>query len=169
MQIWEYYSNKTNFLGIIFHKYIITHFPMHIYDRIKKVRELNKLSKLHMANRLGMDSSHYVKIESGTKGLTLEKLSLFCSEFNINANWLLTGEGSMARKEPEMVDVGENEKFNGLGDKERLIKALQTTISLQSQNLDDLRKAIKDLRELVSLKNGEIERLHGLPPSSGSS
>lgn len=66
---------------------------MSIALRIKEIREAQNLSKNKMAATIGMDSSQYGKVESGTLSLSLDKFMEFCSVYNINPEWLHSGHG----------------------------------------------------------------------------
>jgi len=72
-----------------------------IGQRITKVR--GDLSKAAFARALGVEPAYIGMLESG-KGIPGKTLTeLMCLKFNINKDWLLTGEGEMRREEADRV------------------------------------------------------------------
>lgn len=66
---------------------------MHIAQRIKDLRLEKRLSQVDFAKQLGISQaavSHYEKGERTPDSAFMHKV---CSKFNLNINWLLTGEG----------------------------------------------------------------------------
>lgn len=63
-------------------------------ENLKKVRQKLGLSQKELAEKIGIQQAQYSRYEVSTSPSTdiLEKL---VKEFNININYLLTGEGSM--------------------------------------------------------------------------
>ena len=77
------------------------HLSNGINERINKLRSINSLNQKEFSEKLGISRSHLSEIESG-KSLPSEMLlRLLCLTFNVNPNWLLTGEGEMFKAEPE--------------------------------------------------------------------
>lgn len=62
--------------------------------RLKKIREIRGITQADLANRLGVDVSTVFTWEKGTNEIPQAKILLICELFEINKNWLLTGEGS---------------------------------------------------------------------------
>ena len=70
---------------------------MSIQLRIKELRENHNLSKKDYAFIIKVDNSQYSKIEQGKLTPTIQHIMEICSNFNINADWLLTGKGEMMK------------------------------------------------------------------------
>ena len=64
-------------------------------DRIKELRTALKLSQKAFGARLGVTDAAISSIESGRRNLTDQMEISICREFNVNKNWLRTGEGEM--------------------------------------------------------------------------
>lgn len=64
-------------------------------NRIKIVRQGAGLSMEQFAQKIGVTRSSISKIESGQNNPSDQTLMLICREFNINEDWLRTGEGEM--------------------------------------------------------------------------
>lgn len=62
---------------------------------LKAVREELGISQVIMAERLGIAQAQYSTYERGDRKPSAEIFQKFISIFNINVNYLLTGEGPM--------------------------------------------------------------------------
>lgn len=67
-------------------------------DRIKKIRKELDLTQQKFADRLGVKRNTVGQWECGINSLTEQTINSICREFNINEEWLRTGEGDMYRK-----------------------------------------------------------------------
>lgn len=66
-----------------------------INERIKEVRESNALSQDAFGARIKITRSSVSLLESGKNNPSDQTILLICREFNINEQWLRTGDGSM--------------------------------------------------------------------------
>lgn len=66
---------------------------MTIGERIATIRKDSGLSQSDFAEELSISQSHISNIEKDKKGLSISLQKLICYTFNVNENWLLTGEG----------------------------------------------------------------------------
>lgn len=64
-------------------------------DRIKEVRQYFKLTLEEFGRRIGMTKSGLSKVERGENGTTEQTITSICREFNVNEEWLRTGNGPM--------------------------------------------------------------------------
>ena len=64
-------------------------------DRIKETRKSLGLTQDKFGERLGVGRSAISNIEAGSRGVTDQIRLSVCREFNVNEDWLRTGEGSM--------------------------------------------------------------------------
>lgn len=118
-------------------------------DRIKLIREQNKLSQEDFGNKIKIKRSAVSKIESGLNNPSDQTIALICSEFSINENWLRTGEGEMftLQEDEEAAYVSEllEDTENPLYD---LIKAIMKTYSQTGEKEKTIIKAFaKDLHK----------------------
>lgn len=84
-------------------------------DRIKKIRKENNLTQEKFAERLGLKRQTIATYETGRSEPMDNIIFSICREFNINEEWLRTGEGDMA------VNEDNNNSYNI---KERIIGAV---------------------------------------------
>ena len=67
----------------------------------QRVRELRKelgLTLEKFGKPLGVTKTTISRIEKGQNAVTSQMLKSICREFNVNENWLRTGEGEMFKK-----------------------------------------------------------------------
>lgn len=73
-------------------------------ERIKKLRREENLNQEDFGKRLGVTKTAISKMELGTYNVTDTMIKLICSEFNVNENWLRTGEG-VIRNYTDSTDI----------------------------------------------------------------
>ena len=64
-------------------------------NRIKEIRKKEKLSQQKFADKLGIARGNIAAYEVGKNAPSDAVISLICTKFNINKEWLLTGNGEM--------------------------------------------------------------------------
>lgn len=64
-------------------------------ERIKELRKSLGLTMEKFGERLGVTKVAISNIEKGNRNVTDQMFKFICREFNVNENWLRTGEGSM--------------------------------------------------------------------------
>lgn len=64
-------------------------------DRIKKIRKELDLTQQKFADALGVKRNTVGQWECGVNPLTDQSIFSICREFNVNEDWLRTGEGDM--------------------------------------------------------------------------
>ena len=67
-------------------------------ERIKQCRKALGLSQEKFANGINMTQNYIALLESGKRGISDRTISDICREYNVNEEWLRTGEGEMFRK-----------------------------------------------------------------------
>ena len=68
---------------------------MTVYERIKEVRTAVGLSQAKFARRIAVSSSYVAEMELNKKPISERIIKLISIEFNVNIDWLRTGESSM--------------------------------------------------------------------------
>ena len=64
-------------------------------ERIKEIRKINNLTQQEFADRLKIKRNTVATYEAGKSFPSDAAVSLICREFNVNENWLRTGQGEM--------------------------------------------------------------------------
>ena len=63
-------------------------------ERIRFIREKNKMSRAAFGERLGVSGDVINNLERGRVEIKDHFIKLICLQFNVNEEWLRTGEGS---------------------------------------------------------------------------
>lgn len=116
-------------------------------ERFKEIRQYFNLSQEAFGKRLGVQKSSISKVEKGINGMTEQMLLSVCREFDINEEWLRTGQGKM------FVELSKEELVAGLVAKK--IKSgnpfiLNTFIALGKLNDDEWLVVEKIINEVAS-------------------
>lgn len=64
-------------------------------QRLKELRKILNLTQQEFSNRIGIKRNNIACYETGKNTPSDAVIALICREFNVNENWLRTGEGDM--------------------------------------------------------------------------
>ena len=64
-------------------------------ERLKKLRKALDLTQQEFADRIGVKRNSFANYETGRNTPIDAIIISLCKEFNVNENWLRTGEGDM--------------------------------------------------------------------------
>lgn len=67
-------------------------------DRIKELRKYLKLTQQEFGERIGVKANTITSYESGSRTPNNSTILAICKEFNVNEDWLRTGEGAMMKE-----------------------------------------------------------------------
>ena len=67
-------------------------------QRVRELRKELQLTLEKFGKPLGVGKTAISKIENGDRGLTDQMILAICREYNVDENWLRTGEGEMFKK-----------------------------------------------------------------------
>lgn len=124
-------------------------------NRIKHLRkDILKLSQEAFGDAIKIKRSSISKIESGENNPSKQTISLICSTFKVNEDWLRNGTGEVFNKK-EMTAIDEIAEKYQLDDIER--KIITGLLSLS----EDERKVIKKYILSLSENNEENNRCSG--------
>ena len=70
-------------------------------DRIKELRKTLGLTLEEFGKRLGVTKAAISRLENGVNSVTDQMFTSICREFNVNEEWLRSGEGEMFVQVPE--------------------------------------------------------------------
>ena len=121
-----------------------------INERIKKTRKQLKLSQDEFGKRLGVSRGVITNIEFNKTEPKSLFIDLLCREFNVNENWLRTGEGKM------FVQLTENAQFDLVcqelkfsGKHEVIKQILMVYWDLPDDKKDIVDKLVEDIAEKI--------------------
>lgn len=67
-------------------------------ERIKTLRKYLKLTQQEFGERIGVKANTITSYESGSRTPNNATILAICKEFNVNEDWLRTGEGAMMKE-----------------------------------------------------------------------
>ena len=116
--------------------------------RINKIREKFNLTQVEFSEKIGIKQANLSHIENKGEKISVEIINRIISSFNINANWLITGEGEVLKSETSETLVPFSiSEFRQRGYSpfysEMQIGAGQYDLALTSQNIDEPASWIK--------------------------
>lgn len=66
-----------------------------INERIKQIRSVINISQIEFSKKIYVSQTTLGDIETGIRNVNDRIIQLICSEFNVNKDWLKTGNGEM--------------------------------------------------------------------------
>lgn len=119
-------------------------------ERLKKLRKSLDLTQQAFADKIGMKQNTIAQYEMGRTVPSDAIIYSICREFNVNENWLRTGEGEMflemSRDEQIEVFVGSLLKDEEDSFKRRLISGLAALDDNGWKVLEDFLDSIQNKR-----------------------
>lgn len=128
---------------------------MEMYERIKTVRKDVGMSQNEFAEHLGVTRSVISNLELNRLAKPEQKTSLIkliSREFNVNEDWLLTGEGEMYIVSEQDEKLAEAFAEISLSENEKLKEIVQNLTKLDDKTIDK----INDLIDLLLEKENKI-------------
>nr|DAK64921.1 MAG TPA: helix-turn-helix domain protein [Caudoviricetes sp.] len=114
-------------------------------ERLKELRKSLKMNQAEFAKALGVGQSSLAMIETNRRPLTNKNIKLICAEFDVNEEWLRTGEGEMfvIRSDEEELAAFFGDILNdGSSFKKRFISALA---ALDTEDWEVIEKFINSI------------------------
>ena len=126
--------------------------------RLSQVRETTGLKPYPFSLKARIDSSQFNRAESGAALLGPEKLLGLLTEFNVNLNWLIGGQGEMFLGPVKQFDDTYHEaelqwrrERNALEDRNTQLREELNAMHENYETLNSKIEAVQD--EIKSLKN----------------
>lgn len=101
-----------------------------IGDRVKHLRETNKLSQAEYANKIGISQSYLSSVERNKKIPGSEILIVLKSLFDVNGDWLLTGQGEMYAEEKKPTKLAQQPVQDPLNDLKTRIEQIEKRVGI---------------------------------------
>jgi transcriptional regulator with XRE-family HTH domain len=76
-----------------------------ISTRINAVRKALKISQRDFCKGIYLSQSFYAKIETGARKSNDRVNELICNKYNVNKEWLITGQGEMFSASPPDAEL----------------------------------------------------------------
>ena len=97
--------------------------------RIRDLREASNLTQIDFCEKIGITQPNLSHIENKGAKISVGIIKKIITNFDINANWLLTGDGEM-RKSGVRPKNQTDKPCQGCQDKQKIITLLEDKISL---------------------------------------
>lgn len=120
--------------------------------RIKEIRKSLKMSRDEFGERLGVSRDVIANIELNRLARPEQKeglLKLMCKEFNVNYEWLTTGEGEMFLQDAESI-IAQLEREYALDELDKIIITSYLNLDVEK------RKVIKEFIKNINDKRSDI-------------
>lgn len=116
---------------------------MNINYRIKKLRIILNMNQTEFAKKLGVTQPSLSDIEKGkTLNIDERNIKIMCTVFNVNEDWLRTGEGEMFKSEGDFIDLVIS-SLDNLDEMDK--KFISTYIKLNPKHKEIFKKFIREL------------------------
>ena len=89
-------------------------------ERLKELRKYLNFTMEQFGEKIGMKKNTISQLESGKNNITESTIKLICSVFNVNENWLRTGNGEMFKETNRKNQI--QEFVDGLIDEDNSFK-----------------------------------------------
>lgn len=126
-------------------------------ERIKKLRKTLDLTQQQFADKIRVKRNTVATYEMGRSEPSDSAISLICREFNVNENWLRTGEGEMFE---QLTDQQKVMKYTAmlLKDKDSVMATAIKNFIITYEQLDDTSKKVLEdvaIKYLENMKKGQ--------------
>lgn len=126
-------------------------------ERIKKLRKALDLTQQQFADKIKVKRNTVATYEMGRSEPSDSAISLICREFNVNENWLRTGEGEMFE---QLTDQQKVMKYTAmlLKDKDSVMATAIKNFIITYEQLDDTSKKVLEdvaIKYLENMKKGQ--------------
>ena len=117
-------------------------------ERVKEVRKVLNLTLEKFGEKLGVGKTAISKIEKKERALTEQMAKSICREYNVNYDYLMTGEGEMFSDLPQTVLDELCKQYN-------LDSFDRSLVELYIELPDDFRQLLKKkMREILLKEDG---------------
>ena len=128
---------------------------MKIHDKLRMVREQNKLSQEEVAEQLSMSPSGYAKIERGETKLHLDKLEKIAQIFHIDVVDLINNDKNIC----VLINENSSSSSNYYNSDNELIlenEKLKLSLSFQEKLIEQQKAEIALLKEMKELLKNQL-------------
>lgn len=118
-----------------------------INERVRTLRKELGLTQSEFGKRIRLSQNHLTGIETGKRNLTDTVSKLICNEFNVNEQWLRTGEGKTFTEQDESLIRQLSEKYHLSATGENIVRLF---CSLDEHSRNIIEKFIVDVAEAAN-------------------
>lgn len=141
-------------------------------NRLKEVRKQLKLNQKELGEKVKLSQTHISSLENGTREMTDRIIADYCREFNVNEDWLRTGQGEMfiesdstiiaelaSEYHLDPIDQKIIEHYVGLDEGDRqTIKDYVVSLAQQISSMGEAAAYLEPTPEQIAAEHGESYR-----------
>lgn len=116
-------------------------------ERVFELRKELNLTQENFGNKLGVTKTAISKIEKGENNLSDQMIISICREFDVNEEWLRSGEGEMFVKRDEDEELAFLLGKTMTSDDKRKKHFLKVMMELSDEEWDFIEKIIDKLKK----------------------
>lgn len=134
-----------------------------MHERLKRLRKSLDLTQQEFANKIGMKRNTVANYETHRNEPSAAVVSLICREFNVNEDWLRTGNGDMILPVDRNTEISKltqqllNEESNSF--KNRFVSMLANLTVDEWEFLEDKAKELCGVSNETAATSQEINSL----------
>lgn len=121
-------------------------------ERVRELRKALNMTLEVFGAKIGIKKSSLSQIENGVNNLTEQNILLICKEFNVNEEWLRTGEGEMFKQFTEQEKLMKYTALLLKDNNSAVVSAIQALIVTYEQ-LDNASKSVLEKIALQYIEN----------------
>lgn len=120
---------------------------MQLHERLRRLRKYYELTQQEMADRIGVSKSSVVSYENKRAVPSASVITIICSEFNVNHDWIEFGTGEMIKPMNRYQEI--SRMFDMIVKEEDPLKdaIVKLIAEMDSDTLSMLKKKIKEIAD----------------------
>lgn len=124
--------------------------------RIKEIRKMLDMTQAEFSSKIGLSRNFIAQIETGAKMPSDRTISDICREFNINKDWLLTGNGEptieACQEERYSINIGKLQR----ADNETIMRWVNAIAETKPEVLVEIEKF---MRKILEIEEGAVKKV----------
>lgn len=121
-------------------------------NRIKQIRKENKMTQVEFGEKIGVKGNTITNYETGLRNPTDAVILSICREFNVNEEWLRTGNGEITKEIPSKFSFYLGQIEGGDDD------FIQDLIEVYMELDPDSKQALRTISEKMAEKRKNREQ-----------
>lgn len=130
-------------------------------QRVRELRKILDLTLEKFGKKLGVGKTAISNIENETRNLTEQMLLSICREFNVNEDWLRTGEGEIFKERSPSEEIGyyveDLLEYDGHGNPfyDMIVEMMKTYVELDEKSQAVIRDYFRSVSDGIHKKEKE--------------
>ena len=130
-------------------------------ERVKQIRKSKGMTLEKFGERVGVTKQTVSRIENGVNALTEQMLLSVCREFDVNEQWLRTGEGEIFKERSPSEEIGyyveDLLEYDGQGNPfyDMIVEMMKTYVELDEKSQAVIRKYFQSVSDGIHKKEKE--------------